>query len=200
MTNRQRIFIIEYLKTWNATEAARRAGYTGKPDVVGPRLLGNVGIKAEIEKELAARAMQPSEILERLSLQARGDLGTFISTISEQTEDGPLTLTAVDWEKVKVAGLTRLVRKFKMNRRGDMEVELYDAKAAMELFGKHLGMFADDKTITLKVEKELDSILSTLSKELPDDLYQHVLAVLSGGEAGGEAATSGSSQENTLAA
>lgn len=200
MTNRQRIFISEYLKTFNAAESARRAGYKGSAHVVGPRLFADVRIKAEIERQLAERAMQPSEILERLSLQARGDLGEFIATISEQTEDGPLTLTAVDWEKVKAAGLTRLVRKFKMNRRGDMEVELYDAKAAMELLGKHLGMFADDKTITLKVEKELDSILSTLSKELPDDLYQHVLAVLSSGEAGGEAAAPDSSQENALAA
>jgi len=47
---RHRIFIQEYCQTFNASEAARRAGYRSKANVVGPRLLANVSIRAEIRR------------------------------------------------------------------------------------------------------------------------------------------------------
>lgn len=50
MKQRHRIFIQEYCQTFNASEAARRAGYKGRSDVIGARLLVNVSIKAEIAR------------------------------------------------------------------------------------------------------------------------------------------------------
>lgn len=49
LTPKQKIFCLEYVKCHNATEAARIAGLK-HADVQGPRLLGNVRIKAEIEQ------------------------------------------------------------------------------------------------------------------------------------------------------
>ncbi|KAA0970824.1 terminase small subunit [Aureimonas fodinaquatilis] len=49
LTARQQRFVEEYLIDLNATQAAIRAGYSAKnADVTGPRMLGNVGIAAEI--------------------------------------------------------------------------------------------------------------------------------------------------------
>ncbi len=48
LTARQRLFIGEFLKTGNATQAATKAGY-GQPHVAGSRLLGNVRVKAAVE-------------------------------------------------------------------------------------------------------------------------------------------------------
>ena len=46
--------MIEYLKDQNSSAAARRAGYKKKnSDVVGPRLLGYVGIKQAIDDALS---------------------------------------------------------------------------------------------------------------------------------------------------
>lgn len=51
LTNKRRAFIEEYLKCWNATSAARRAGYSF-PRRQGSFLLGTVGVQAAIEGRL----------------------------------------------------------------------------------------------------------------------------------------------------
>jgi phage terminase small subunit len=50
LNHRQTMFVLEYLKDGNGTQAAIRAGY-GKPgaDVQAARLLGNVRIWTEIQ-------------------------------------------------------------------------------------------------------------------------------------------------------
>jgi len=51
LTPKQARFVEQYLVDLNATQAAIRAGYAAKnADVQGPRLLGNVGVAAAIEK------------------------------------------------------------------------------------------------------------------------------------------------------
>jgi phage terminase small subunit len=53
---KQQLFVAEYLKDLNASAACLRAGYrTKNPDVVGPRLLGRVGIREAVDASLAKR-------------------------------------------------------------------------------------------------------------------------------------------------
>jgi hypothetical protein len=55
LTHKQQVFVEEYLKTWNATEAARRAGYsTDTARQMGSENLAKPYIKAVIEQRLAA--------------------------------------------------------------------------------------------------------------------------------------------------
>ncbi len=57
MTAKQQAFIQEYLIDFNATAAAKRAGYSPRTaDRSGPRLLGNVGIQAALTEAIQARA------------------------------------------------------------------------------------------------------------------------------------------------
>ena len=57
LTPKQQRFVAEYLLDLNATQAAIRAGYRAtNADVVGPRLLGNVGIAAAVAMAKAAQA------------------------------------------------------------------------------------------------------------------------------------------------
>ena len=54
LTPKQKLFVAEYVVDKNATRAAIRAGYSEKTaHSSGPRLLDNVGVKAEIDKKLA---------------------------------------------------------------------------------------------------------------------------------------------------
>ena len=146
MTNRQRLFIIEYLKCWNASKAAELAGYTGRPNTVGPRLLANVVIKAEIERQIAERAMSADEVLQRLAEMARGDLGDAI--VLEPARKGSKHLiTKIDWGKLVAAGKTHLVKKFKVTKDG-VEIELHDPQRALELLGKHHRLFVDQAEVT----------------------------------------------------
>lgn len=66
LTSRQALFIAEYLKCLNATEAARKAGYSAKTAMwQGPQLLQKPHVAAAIEEQQRAR-------LERLELDADG--------------------------------------------------------------------------------------------------------------------------------
>ena len=52
LSERRQRFIIAYLETLNASEAARRAGYKTRSDVAGARLMVNDRIRAEISAQL----------------------------------------------------------------------------------------------------------------------------------------------------
>ena len=55
LNERRKRFISAYLETLNASEAARQAGYKGRSNTIGQRLLTNVDIKGIISEELKAR-------------------------------------------------------------------------------------------------------------------------------------------------
>lgn len=66
LTARQALFVREYLKSLNATEAARNAGYSAKTAMwQGPQLLQKPHVAAAVEERQRAR-------LERLELDADG--------------------------------------------------------------------------------------------------------------------------------
>ena len=78
-TKKQRIFVDEYLKTWNAADSARKAGYSERSIYeIASNLLTNVNIRAEIDKRLALSRMSSDEVLQEFSDIARGDMRDFI--------------------------------------------------------------------------------------------------------------------------
>ena len=78
MTERQKRFVDAYIKTGNASEAARLAGYAKKnSDVDGAKLLVNPSISREIEKRLkemeSERTADLQETLEYMTAVMRGE-------------------------------------------------------------------------------------------------------------------------------
>ena len=55
LSERRRRFIAAYLQTLNASEAARQAGYEGRANTIGQRLLTNVVIQAELKKHFEVK-------------------------------------------------------------------------------------------------------------------------------------------------
>lgn len=131
LSPRQQIFVQEYLSCWNASEAARRAGYRGRANTIGPRLLANVGIAEEIQQRIAERTMGPDEVLMRLGEQARNEHGNYI------TETG-----LVDLPKLIRDGKSHLIKGVKETPQGKV-IEFYDAQAALVHIGKHHKLFVD---------------------------------------------------------
>lgn len=135
LTDKQHVFVEEYLKCWNATESARRAGYDGDDNtlgVIGWENLRKPKIAEYISKRLSAVVMTSDEVLSRLSQQARADIANFMS-FGEGT-------WKLDLDKIKEFG--HLIKKIKQGRWG-LEIELYDAQAAMIQIGKAHGIFSD---------------------------------------------------------
>jgi phage terminase small subunit len=72
LTDKQRIFVAEYLIDKNATQACVRAGYSAKTaNTVGPRLLVNVGIKELISKKLTELEDKAGLTAERVMLEVK---------------------------------------------------------------------------------------------------------------------------------
>ncbi len=78
LTPKQKAFADAYIECGNASEAARRAGYSEKnADVNGPRMLVNAGISAYISERMAAqddkRVASADEVLRFFSAVLRGE-------------------------------------------------------------------------------------------------------------------------------
>ena len=79
MNERRRKFIDEYIITGNASEAARRAGYSAKTaSSIGERLLRNVEIRAVLDERIKAasseKTLTQNQLLEFLSSVVKGEV------------------------------------------------------------------------------------------------------------------------------
>lgn len=153
---KQKVFIEEYLKTFNATQAALAAGYS--PDTAhatGWENLRKPEITEAISKRLSETAMSADEVMMRLAEHARGDVGDFL------TQDVNNDLI-IDLPKAIEAKKTKLIKKLTQKRtirtKGDDEtteevltsIEMYDAQSALEKIGRHHKLFTDKTELTGK--------------------------------------------------
>ena len=117
LTNKQRAFISEYLKDFNATQAALRAGYSPKTaKAIGCENLTKPDIKAEIDASLDELSMTAEEAVLRMTELARGDLSEFFTFV----------------EGIKQPD-------------GRIEIELHDPKDALKEILRVRGAYAPDK-------------------------------------------------------
>lgn len=157
LTRKQQVFVDEYLKCWNAAEAARRAGYSERSAYSqGWENLRKPEIKAAIEARLDEVHMSADEALRLLADMARGDLSDFMDltpmgfsvTLVDKDEDGT----------IKPKPKTRIIKKIKQKTTTvigkkesdedkeihETEIELYDAQAALEKILRIHGKFKDE--------------------------------------------------------
>lgn len=150
LTNRQIVFIEEYLQSWNATEAARIAGYKF-PNVEGSRLLVNASISAIIQQRLTEKHMSANEVLARLADMGRSDISLFLDVTRPS-----------DLADEKYKGKTHVIKKIKRRITRDqygreleeLELEFYDARQTLVDIGRHHKLFTDKVEVTLKDELE----------------------------------------------
>lgn len=143
LTAKQRRFVVEYLACLNATEAARRAKYsTSTASEIGWENLRKPQIAEAIAAGLALQAMPAEEVLARLALQARGDMGDFLQ---EDIRTGELRLNLL---AARDAGKLGLIKKYSVDKDGKETIELYSAQAALELLGKHHRLFIERTEVT----------------------------------------------------
>jgi len=83
LTTKHQIFVDEYLKCYNATQAyllAYPRVTRATAGANGHELLKNTEIKEAISQRLSESAMSADEVLMRLAEQARGEHGRYITT------------------------------------------------------------------------------------------------------------------------
>lgn len=151
-----------YLRTFNASESAREAGYKNA-GTTGWRVLRRCQEKGFFSKELDKRAMPANEVLARLTEQAKGD----IADIVRITDDGRVSV--YDLQELQSMGLSRLIKSIKQTKDG-LQVELYDAQAALVQLGRAHGLFIDKVAPTDPTGKKPYEQRPDLSKLTVDDL------------------------------
>jgi phage terminase small subunit len=178
LTRKQLVFVAEYLKCWNASEAARRAGYSAtSAHNQGLRMMRNEEIKAAIDAAVEQIQMSANEALIRNSQVGRGDIGDFFKLIDEWTfyplpsseileykevdenegkeDEEPKIRTSyrvrrvvLDVDKLVDPRYSHLVKKFVDSPKTGLGVELYDAQAARVNTLKIAGKFTDRVDVT----------------------------------------------------
>ena len=152
ITHKQQLFIEEYLRCFNASQAARAAGYSAKSAYQsGWENLKKPSINEQIQQRLAAAHMSADEALKLTAEIARGDIGDLI-------DDNGL----LDLRTARTKGMTKLIKKIKqktITRIGksdtdddveitEIEFEMYPSDAAQERILKIAGKFVDRQDIT----------------------------------------------------
>lgn len=161
MTAKQKRFVEEYLIDLNATQAAIRAGYS--PDtasVIGCENLIKPKIKSAIDKAIAERSKRTGINADRvireiakIAFVNAADLIDFdTATIgSNAVNDDTAAIQSV---KVKYFGEDGLER----------EIKLADKLKALELLGKHLGLFKENIELTGGVKTEMTNLAAILEQ------------------------------------
>ena len=146
-TPKQQNFIVEYVKDFNATAAADRAGYQGSRNTLsamGAENLRKPKISKRIKDILIKKAMSAEEVLFRLTRQARGNIDDFLV----ERESGEI---GIDLAKGRAAGCMDLIHSIKFTedeitdgfRVRKIEIKLHDQQAALALLGKAHRLFVE---------------------------------------------------------
>jgi len=155
LTPKRQRFVNEYLKDLNATQAAIRAGYSEKTaHVQGPRLLGNVSIKAAVDAAIARRnkrlEVSQDKVIRELAKIALADIKHYLSYRTEKTQVGvdeegnPVfdyrpVIELVPSENVDGT----IIQEVSLSQKGIFTFRLQDKLKALELLARHLGMLND---------------------------------------------------------
>ena len=169
LTPKRMRFVDEWLIDFNGTQAAIRAGYSEKTAAAtAARLLRNVNIQAEIsrrQKDLRRRTEVTQErVVMELARVAFADATDFVQVETRIINRGdievPLEL-AVHKETAELSADQRAaIASIKQGANG-VEIKLHDKIKALELLGRHIGMFNDKLDIKATISENPFAGLST---------------------------------------
>ena len=163
MTEKQKIFADEYLIDLNATRAYRKAYPSVKRDETaaqaGSRMLRNVKVAVYIQERMQERQKR-TEITQDRVLQELAAIAFAKATDYAEVKDECVKIKDTkDLDEQQI----RAIAGIKEGKFG-IEVKLNDKEKALELLGRHLGMFKDKVEVSgLEEEKKkLGDILEQL--------------------------------------
>jgi phage terminase small subunit len=165
LSPKQKRFVHEYLIDLNATQAAIRAGYSERTaKSIGQRLLTYVDVQAAIQEAMKKREKRTEitqdKVLKELAKLAFADIKDFLSFRTEKTivdHDKETGEPIIDYAHVvelkdsdQVDG--SLISEVQL-KNGELKFKLHDKVKALEMCGRHLGMFKDKAEVELTIKK-----------------------------------------------
>lgn len=178
LSDKQKRFCDEYLIDLNATQAAIRAGYKEKyAHTNANKLLQNTTIQKYISERKIDRVerteITQDMVLRELAVIAFSNATDYAKVVEKEgiTDQGkPITYKTV--ELVPTEGLTEEQKKalavIKEGKYG-LEVKPYDKVRALELLGKHLGMWTEKVEVEGKINNPMEGLTTDELKKLIND-------------------------------
>lgn len=175
MTNAQKRFCDEYLIDLNATRAYKVAYPNCRKDetasAAGSRMLGNVKVQeyiSEKQKEIERR----TEVTQDMVIKELAKIA-FLDIRKLYTENGQLKNVA-DIDDDTAGAISSLETLEEYDGYGDerekigdtQKVKLLDKTKALELLGRHLGIFNDKLDVNVKEKEEKKNAISDILSQM----------------------------------
>lgn len=143
LTDKQRKFVSEYLVDLNATQAAIRAGYSERTaKSQGQRLLTNVDVSAALAAAQAEREQRTEITQDRVVSELAKIAFGSARDVMEWGPSGVMLKNSDDLTDDQAAGVAE-VSESTTKDGGSLKLKRHDKVKALELLGRHLGMFTD---------------------------------------------------------
>lgn len=170
LTDKQKRFCEEYLIDLNATQAAIRAGYRANKkstyEVIGHQLLQKTSVSEEITKAMAERSKRTGINQDRVIMElARIAFVNPRDVIN--TEDASVFKNASKDDTACIQAVKVKVTEGEKGTTTEREIRLNDKMKALELLGRHLGMFKDKVEVSGldDQKKTLNNILDQIQSD-----------------------------------
>lgn len=148
LTKKQQLFVDEYLIDLNATQAAIRAGYSAKTaDQQGSRMLTNVKVQQAVAKAMADRSKRTGVNQDRVVLELAKL--AFVKMTDIVDSHGRIRNTATDDDLACIESVKYKSSESDTGSSIEREVKISPKLKALELLGKHLGMWNDKLDVNI---------------------------------------------------
>lgn len=142
LTEKQKRFCDEYLIDLNATQAAIRAGYSARTaNEQGARLLANVSVQEYIARKMAERSRRTGVNQDRVVLELAKI--AFVKMTDVVNSNGEIKADASPDDLSCIESIKYKESDNEFGGSVEREVKIVSKLKALELLGKHLGMWND---------------------------------------------------------
>jgi phage terminase small subunit len=170
LTDKQRLFCLYYVKSFNATQSAINAGYSKvTAHVQGPRLLSNVRVRDEIKRIKGAMAselyIEAMDVLQKWVKIAFSDITDFLTFGQKDVpvigmmgpvldDEGRQMMKEVNYVDFKDSGYVdgTIISEVKQGKDG-VSIKLEDRMKALEKLSLYFDLFPDNFKRQIEEEK-----------------------------------------------
>lgn len=148
LTEKQQRFVDEYLIDLNATQAAIRAGYSVKTaNEQGSQNLVKLSIQQAIAERMAERSKRTGINQDRVVLELAKI--AFVKITDVVDSQGRIISTATDDDLACIESVKYKESKSDTGSSVEREIKVASKLKALELLGKHLGMWNDKLDVNI---------------------------------------------------
>lgn len=150
LSDQRKRFVEEYLIDLNGTQAAIRAGYSVKTaQEQASRLLSNVMVQDAISKAMAARSKRTGVNQDRVVLELAKI--AFVKMTDVVDSNGRIREDATDDDLACIESIKYKESDNEFGGSVEREVKIASKLKALELLGKHLGMWNERMNVNLNL-------------------------------------------------